>query len=99
MRLYGTQAFKNVTRTIEQNEDNPDTYDVTINLEEQRSGTISIGGGIDTVTGLFGTAGGVTDVVSTVKSFVKSYNSLLDSFNECFITEDIKYISGFDIFS
>lgn len=57
MRLYGTQAFKNVTRTIERNMDDLDKYDVTINLEEQRTGTLSIGGGIDTVTGLFGTAG------------------------------------------
>jgi len=57
MRLYGTQAFKNVTRTIERNEDDLDAYDVTINLEEQRTGMLSIGGGIDTVSGLFGTAG------------------------------------------
>ncbi len=60
MRLYGTQAFKDVKRTIEKSEDNPDTYDVTIHLEEQRTGTISIGGGLDTATGLFGT-GGFTD--------------------------------------
>ncbi|MEI3253978.1 MAG: POTRA domain-containing protein [Candidatus Gastranaerophilaceae bacterium] len=60
MRLYGTQAFKDVKRTIERNEENPDVYDVTIHLEEQRTGTISIGGGLDTATGLFGT-GGFTD--------------------------------------
>ena len=60
MRLYGTQAFKDVKRTIERSEDNPETYDVTIHLEEQRTGTISIGGGLDTATGLFGT-GGFTD--------------------------------------
>lgn len=57
MRLYGTQAFKDVKRTIERSEDNPEVYDVTIHLEEQRTGTISVGGGIDTATGLFGTAG------------------------------------------
>ena len=60
MRLYGTQAFKDIKRTIERSEDNPETYDVTIHLEEQRTGTISIGGGLDTATGLFGT-GGFTD--------------------------------------
>lgn len=60
MRLYGTQAFKDVKRTIEKSEENPEVYDVTIHLEEQRTGTISIGGGIDTATGLFGT-GGFTD--------------------------------------
>lgn len=60
MRLYGTQAFKDVKRTIERDEENPEVYDVTIHLEEQRTGTISIGGGLDTATGLFGT-GGFTD--------------------------------------
>ena len=60
MRLYGTQAFKDVKRTIERDEENPEVYDVTIHLEEQRTGTISVGGGLDTATGLFGT-GGFTD--------------------------------------
>lgn len=57
MRLYGTQAFKDVKRTIEKSEANPERYDVTIHLEEQRTGTISVGGGLDTATGLFGSAG------------------------------------------
>ncbi len=57
MRLYSTQAFKDVNRKIDKNPDNPDTYDVTIVLEEQRTGTISLGGGLDTATGLFGQAG------------------------------------------
>lgn len=60
MRLYGTQAFKDVKRTIEKDEENPELYNVTIHLEEQRTGTISVGGGLDTATGLFGT-GGFTD--------------------------------------
>ncbi len=57
MRLYSTQAFKDVTRTIEQDETDPTQYNITIHLEEQRTGTISLGGGVDTATGLFGTAG------------------------------------------
>lgn len=60
MRLYGTQAFKDVRRTIERDEENPDKYNVTIHLEEQRTGTISLGAGIDTATGFFG-SGGFTD--------------------------------------
>ncbi len=56
MRIYGTQAFKNVDRTIEKCED-PSYYDITITLEEQRTGTISLGGGVDTATGLFGQVG------------------------------------------
>ena len=60
MRLYGTQAFKDVKRTIERSEENPEVYDVTIHLEEQRTGTLSLGAGLDTATGFFG-SGGFTD--------------------------------------
>ncbi len=57
MRLYSTQAFKDVNRAIERSNDDPNSYDITIMLEEQRTGTISLGGGVDTATGLFGQAG------------------------------------------
>ncbi len=57
IRLYSTQAFKDVTREIEPTEEDPDSYDITINVEEQRSATISAGGGVDTVTGVFGSLG------------------------------------------
>ena len=57
MRLYATQAFKDVNRTIERSDEDPNKYDITIVLEEQRTGTISLGGGLDTATGLFGQAG------------------------------------------
>ena len=57
VRLYSTQAFKDVTREIEPSEDIPDAYDVTIKIQEQRTASISVGGGLDTVTGLFGSLG------------------------------------------
>ncbi len=57
MRLFSTQAFKDVNRKIEKNPEKEDSYDITIVLEEQRTGTISLGGGLDTATGLFGQAG------------------------------------------
>lgn len=57
VRLYGTQAFKDVTREIEPCADDPDTYDITINVQEQRTASISVGGGIDSVTGVFGSLG------------------------------------------
>lgn len=56
VRLYATQAFKDVTREIEPT-DEPDVYDITINIEEQRTATVSVGGGIDSVTGVFGSMG------------------------------------------
>ena len=57
VRLYATQAFKDVTREIEPSEDIPDAYNITIKIEEQRTASISVGGGLDTVTGLFGSLG------------------------------------------
>jgi outer membrane protein insertion porin family len=57
IRLYATQAFKDVTREIEPSEDIPDAYDITIKVQEQRTASISLGGGLDTVTGVFGSLG------------------------------------------
>lgn len=57
MRLYATQAFKDVNRTIVKDESTRDSYDVTIQLEEQRTGQLTLGGGIDTATGFFLNAG------------------------------------------
>lgn len=57
VRLYATQAFKDVKRDIEPAEEAPDKYDVTIQVEEQRTASISVGGGLDSATGIFGSAG------------------------------------------
>ena len=57
VRLYASQAFKDVTREIEPTLEDPDLYNVTIKVEEQRTASISVGGGLDTVTGLFGSLG------------------------------------------
>ncbi len=56
LKLMGTQAFSDVTRDIEMD---PETgeYVVNINLEEQRTGKISIGVGIDSSSGFFGSIG------------------------------------------
>ncbi len=56
VRLYATQSFKDVSREIQPAEA-PDTYDVTINIQEQRTAAISLGGGLDSVMGAFGSAG------------------------------------------
>lgn len=57
VRLYATQAYKDVKRDIQPSEENPETYDVTIQVEEQRTASLSIGGGLDSATGIFGSAG------------------------------------------
>ena len=57
VRLYSTQAFKDVNRTIEVSQDDPDKFDVTIELKEQRTASVSVGGGLDSATGAFGSLG------------------------------------------
>ena len=57
VRLYSTQAFKDVNRIIEVSEDDPDRFDITIELKEQRTASVAIGGGLDSATGAFGSVG------------------------------------------
>ncbi len=57
VRLYSTQAFKDVNRTIEVSENDPDKFDITIELKEQRTASVSVGGGLDSATGAFGSVG------------------------------------------
>ena len=57
VRLYSTQAFKDVNRSIDACPDDPDKYDITIVITEQRTASISLGGGLDSSTGVFGSLG------------------------------------------
>ncbi len=57
VRLYSSQAFKDVNRTIEVSEDDPEKFDITIELKEQRTASVSVGGGLDSATGAFGSVG------------------------------------------
>jgi len=56
-RLYGMQAFSDVRRVISASPDDPDKYKITIEVDEKRTGSISLGGGVDTETGFFGSVG------------------------------------------
>jgi outer membrane protein insertion porin family len=56
-RIYATQAFSDVRRVITASSDNPDHYQVTVEVDEKKTGAISLGGGFDTGTGLFGSLG------------------------------------------
>ncbi len=56
MRLMGTQAFKDVQREIKLDEETG-LYDIIVQLDEQRTGRISLGVGIDSSSGFFGSVG------------------------------------------
>lgn len=56
-RIIGTRAFSDVKRTISTSEKDPTKYSIALQVEEKRSGSVSIGGGFDTAAGMFGSAG------------------------------------------
>jgi outer membrane protein insertion porin family len=56
-RLFATQAFDDVRRVITASPDDPTHYNLVIEVDEKRSGAFNVGGGIDTVTGFFGSGG------------------------------------------
>lgn len=56
-RIFDTRAFSDVRRVVSPSETDPDKYSLKIEVDEKRSGSISLGGGVDTGAGLFGSAG------------------------------------------
>lgn len=56
-RIFSSQSFSDVRRVIAVSPDDPDEYDLTIEMDEKKTGAISLGGGLDTGTGLFGSVG------------------------------------------
>lgn len=56
-RIFGSQGFSDVRRVITASPDNPDKYNLTVEMDEKKTGAISLGGGLDTGTGLFGSLG------------------------------------------
>lgn len=56
-RIFGTQAFEDVRRVVTASPDDPDKYNLTVEVDEKRTGSISLGGGVDTGSGIFGSVG------------------------------------------
>ena len=56
-RIFSTQSFSDVRRVLTVSPKDPEKYDLTIELDEKKTGAISVGGGVDTGTGLFGSLG------------------------------------------
>jgi len=56
-RIYSTQVFSDVRRVIKASGEAPGEYDLTVEVDEKKTGAISLGGGMDTANGLFGSVG------------------------------------------
>lgn len=57
VRIYATQLFDDIERTIEPSPDKEGQYIVKIKVKESSSDNITIGGGVDSALGVFGSVG------------------------------------------
>ncbi|CAM6006269.1 unnamed protein product [Sphagnum balticum] len=53
-KLYANGYFQDVRRSLSPSPDNPDHYVLKVEVDEKRSGSVGLGGGVDTVAGPFG---------------------------------------------
>jgi outer membrane protein insertion porin family len=53
-KLYANGYFQDIRRSLAPSPDNPDRYTLKVEVEEKRTGSVGLGGGVDTVAGPFG---------------------------------------------
>jgi outer membrane protein insertion porin family len=53
-KLYANGYFQDVRRSLSPSSDNPDHFVLKVEVEEKRSGSVGLGGGVDTLFGPFG---------------------------------------------
>jgi outer membrane protein insertion porin family len=55
--LYANGYFQDIRRSLAPSPRNPDKYTLKVEVDEKRTGSISLGGGVDTMAGPFGNFG------------------------------------------
>ncbi|HEY9776768.1 MAG TPA: BamA/TamA family outer membrane protein [Planktothrix sp.] len=53
-KLYAQGYFSDIRRSLQPSADNPDRYTLKVEVDEKRSGTVGLGGGVDSLFGPFG---------------------------------------------
>ena len=53
-KLYGNGYFQDIKRSLSPSTSDPDKYDLKVEVDEKRTGSIGLGGGIDALAGPFG---------------------------------------------
>ncbi len=54
-KLYANGYYSDIRRSLSPSPTNPDKYILKVEVDEKRSGSVGMGGGVDTVAGPFGT--------------------------------------------
>lgn len=53
-KLFANGYFQDIRRSLSPSPSNPDKYDLKVEVDEKRTGSVGLGGGVDTVAGPFG---------------------------------------------
>jgi outer membrane protein insertion porin family len=53
-KLYGDGYFQDIRRSLAPDPNNPEKYTLKVEVDEKRTGSVGLGGGVDTLTGPFG---------------------------------------------
>jgi len=53
-KLYANGYFQDIRRSLQPSPTNPDKYVLKVEVDEKRSGSVGVGGGVDSVAGPFG---------------------------------------------
>lgn len=77
-KLYGNGYFQDIRRSLQPSPDNPDKYVLKVEVDEKRTGSVGMGGGVDSVAGPFGSLS-FSDNNFMGKGQIVSFNSQLGS--------------------
>lgn len=53
-KLYANGYFQDIRRSLSPSTTDPDKYDLKVEVDEKRTGSVGLGGGVDTIAGPFG---------------------------------------------
>ena len=54
IKLYGNGYFQDIRRSLTPDPEHPDRYVLKVDVDERRTGSVGLGGGVDTIAGPFG---------------------------------------------
>jgi outer membrane protein insertion porin family len=77
-KLFANGYFQDIRRSLAPSSKDPDKYTLKVEVDEKRTGSVSLGGGVDSIYGPFGTAG-FSDGNFQGKGQVLSFNGQMGS--------------------